>query len=70
MKKKEKIKNTKKIKTKKIKETLRKGSEWFEIMKINVIKELEEIELKLRKLDIIESVKESLGEIEMKMLKK
>ena len=39
-------------------------------MKINVIKELEEIELKLRKLDIIESVKESLGEIEMKMLKK
>ena len=39
-------------------------------MKINVIKELEEIELKLRKLDIIESVKESLGEIEMKMFKK
>ena len=29
-------------------------------MKINVIKELEEIELKLRKLEVIERTKESL----------
>ena len=60
---------TKKIKMKTIKETVRKGLKGFEIMKINVIKELEEIELKSRKLKVIERMKESLGEFEMKMLK-
>ena len=53
---------------KKIKETVIKTSEGFEIMKISVIKKLEEIELKLRKLEVIERMTESLGEFEMKML--
>ena len=53
---------------KKIKETVIKTSEGFEIMKISVIKTLEEIELKLRKLEVIERMTESLGEFEMKML--
>ena len=39
----------------------------FEIMKINVIKELVEIES--RKSEAIETMKESLGEFEIKMLK-
>ena len=55
---------------KKIKETVIKTSEGFEIMKISVIKKLEEIELKLRKLEVIERMTESLGEFEMKMLNK
>ena len=53
---------------KKIKETVIKTSEGFEIMKISVIKKLEEIESKLRKLEVIERMTESLGEFEMKML--
>ena len=55
---------------KKIKETVIKTSEGFEIMKISVIKKLEEIELKLRKLEVIERMTESLGEFDMKMLNK
>ena len=38
-------------------------------MKINVVKELEEIKFKSRKLEIIGRMKKSLGEFETKMLK-
>ena len=36
-------------------------------MKINVIKELEKLESKSGKLEVIERMKESLGEFEIKM---
>ena len=38
-------------------------------MKIKLIKELEEIELKPKMLEAIEGMKESLGEFKMKILK-
>lgn len=41
----------------------------FEIMKIVVIEEIEEIELKSKNLEVIERMKENLEEFETKMLK-
>ena len=65
----EKIDKIKKRKKLIIKEIVREGLRVFKIMKTNVIKELEEIELKSKKLEVVERMKESSGEFEMKMLK-
>ena len=65
----EKIDKIKKRKKLIIKEIVREGLRVFKIMKTNVIKELEEVELKSKKLEVVERMKESSGEFEMKMLK-
>ena len=54
---------------KRTKEIVREKLEVLEIMKINVIKELEKIELKSRKLEITGRMKERLKELGIKMLK-
>ena len=54
---------------KRTKEIVREKLEVLEIMKINLIKELEKIESKSRKLEITGRMKERLEELGIKILK-